>query len=311
MIYLYYGLNVFLIEREIDKIIKSNNVDKLNVFEYNLENDLIDNILDDAETISLFGDKKVIIVNNSYIFTGSSKKKLEHNLDLLTNYISNPNPSTILIFTIYEEKLDERKKIVKSLKDNTFEFSIAKDLSSFVKSCLSDYKMDSSVINKFIEYVGSDYYIIENEVEKLKLYKGDDKKITLDDVYLLCSENVDVDLNEFTNSIVSKNISKSLKIYRSMVNIGIEPIQIIIRLANQFRIIYQSKNLSNKGCSEKEIASILKIHQFRVHKALEVSYKYSSEVLLNLLKSLASLDEQIKTSSGDKNLSIELFILNL
>ncbi len=311
MIYLYYGLNVFFIEREIDKVIKSNNVDSLNVFEYNLEDDLLDNILDDAQTISLFGDKKIIIVNNSYIFTGSSKKKLSHNLDLLLNYISNPNPSTILIFTVYEEKLDERKKIVKLLKDNSFEFSLDKDLSSFVKSTLSDYKMDSAVINKFIDYVGNDYYILENEIEKLKLYKADDKKISLDDVYSVCSESVDVDLNDFTNSIVSKNISRALKIYKNMVNIGIEPIQVIIRLANQFRIIYQSKNLSNKGCSEKEIASILKIHQFRVHKALEASYKFSSEVLLNLLKSLSILDEQIKTSNCDKSLAIELFILNL
>ena len=301
---------MFLIEKEIEKLLKNNNIDKLNVSNYNLENDLLSNILDDAQTISLFGDKKMIIVNNAYIFTGS-KTKLEHDLDLFLSYISNPNPDTILVFTVYEEKLDERKKIVKLLKDNTFEFSMSKDISSFVKSLLSDYKMDKSVIDKFVDYVGSDYFIIENEIEKLKIYKGDDKLITLSDVYLLCSENVDVDLNEFTNSIVLKNIDKSLKIYKNMVNIGIEPIQIIIRLANQFRIIYQSKCLSNKGCSEKEIASILKIHQFRVHKALEASYKFSSNVLLDLISKLALLDEKIKTSSIDKNMALELFILNL
>ena len=82
-------------------------------------------------------------------------------------------------------------------------------------------------------------------------------------------------------------------------------------LANQFRIMYQSKQLLKKGYSEREIANLLEIHEFRVKKALEKGRKYSSDEILKKLEDLADLDYQIKSGQLDKNIGLELFILNM
>lgn len=314
MIYLLYGTNYFLIKREIEKIKLENNIESIDVNNYNLENTILDNILDDALTLSLFSQKKMIIVDNSYIFTPSVRKKgLDHNIDLLNKYIENPNPDTILIFVINEEKIDDRKKIVKLIKinGNVIEFNEVKNIDTFIKNELNDYKMDAVTINSFVNRVGDNLAIITSEIEKLKLYKNDDKIITKDDVFDVCSEQIDVDMNELTNSIVSKNISKSLKIYNELIKHGEEPLQIIIRLANQFRIIYQSKELTKKGYSNKDIADILGIHPYRVKKALEISYKFPSKELLSILKKLSRIDEGIKMGNMDKNIALEQFILEI
>ncbi len=314
MIYLLYGTNYFLIKREIEKIKLENNIESIDVNNYNLENTILDNILDDALTLSLFSQKKMIIVDNSYIFTPSVRKKgLDHNIDLLNKYIENPNPDTILIFVINEEKIDDRKKIVKLIKinGNVIEFNEVKNIDAFIKNELNDYKMDAITINSFVNRVGDNLAIITSEIEKLKLYKNDDKIITKDDVFNVCSEQIDVDMNELTNSIVSKNISKSLKIYNELIKQGEEPLQIIIRLANQFRIIYQSKELTKKGYSNKDIADILGIHPYRVKKALEISYKFPSKELLSILKKLSRIDEGIKMGNMDKNIALEQFILEI
>lgn len=314
MIYLLYGTNYFLIKREIEKIKLENNIESIDVNNYNLENTILDNILDDALTLSLFSQKKMIIVDNSYIFTPSVRKKgLDHNIDLLNKYIENPNPDTILIFVINEEKIDDRKKIVKLIKinGNVIEFNEVKNIDAFIKNELNDYKMDAITINSFVNRVGDNLAIITSEIEKLKLYKNDDKIITKDDVFDVCSEQIDVDMNELTNSIVSKNISKSLKIYNELIKQGEEPLQIIIRLANQFRIIYQSKELTKKGYSNKDIADILGIHPYRVKKALEISYKFPSKELLSILKKLSRIDEGIKMGNMDKNIALEQFILEI
>lgn len=314
MIYLLYGTNYFLIKREIEKIKLENNIESIDVNNYNLENTILDNILDDALTLSLFSQKKMIIVDNSYIFTPSVRKKgLDHNIDLLNKYIENPNPDTILIFVINEEKIDDRKKIVKLIKinGNVIEFNEVKNIDAFIKNELNDYKMDAITINSFVNRVGDNSAIITSEIEKLKLYKNDDKIITKEDVLNVCSEQIDVDMNELTNSIVSKNISKSLKIYNELIKQGEEPLQIIIRLANQFRIIYQSKELTKKGYSNKDIADILGIHPYRVKKALEISYKFPSKELLSILKKLSRIDEGIKMGNMDKNIALEQFILEI
>ena len=314
MIYLLYGTNYFLIKREIEKIKLENNIESIDINNYNLENTILDNILDDALTLSLFSQKKMIIVDNSYIFTPSVRKKgLDHNIDLLNKYIENPNPDTILIFVVNEEKIDDRKKIVKLIKinGNVIEFNEVKNIDTFIKNELNDYKMDAITINSFVNRVGDNLAIIASEIEKLKLYKNDDKIITKEDVFNVCSEQIDVDMYELTNSIVSKNISKSLKIYNELIKQGEEPLQIIIRLANQFRIIYQSKELTKKGYSNKDIADILGIHPYRVKKALEISYKFPSKELLSILKKLSRIDEGIKMGNMDKNIALEQFILEI
>ncbi len=314
MVYLFYGTEEFLINREIKNITKNNDIDDIDISYYNLENDLLDDILEDASMCSLFSTKKMILIANSYIFTVAVRKKgPNHNTDLLIKYLANPNPDTILIFTNTDESIDDRKKIVKNMKNNgnVKEFNKLKSNDSFIKQELGDYKMSSSTIKVFSDYVGSNLAIIVSEIEKLKLYKGEDKNITTDDVYNVCSEFIDVDLNELTNSIVGKNIKNALKIYQELVKQGEEPIQIIIRLANQFRIIYQVKELSKKGYSNKDITNILGIHPYRVQKALESSYQFSSQKLLEYLKKLSSIDEGIKMGTIDKNMALELFILEV
>lgn len=314
MVYLFYGTEEFLINREIKNIAKDNNIEDIDISYYNLENDLLDNVLEDADMSSLFGTKKIMVVDNAYIFTGTVRKKgPNHNIELFIKYLTNPNPDTILIFTNNDEAIDDRKKIVKNIKNNgtVKEFNKLKSSDSFIKQELNDYKMSSATIKAFSDYVGSNLAIIASEIEKLKLYKGDDKNITTDDVYLVCSEFIDVDLNELTNSIVCKNIKKALKIYDELVKQGEEPIQIIIRVANQFRIIYQVKELSKKGYSNKDITSILGIHPYRIQKALENSYQFSSQKLMDYLKKLSEIDEGIKMGTIDKSMALELFILEV
>ena len=88
MIYAFYGNEPFLINKEINKIIKDNNISDFNISNYDLSIDNIQDVIDDALTISLFDEKKAIIVNNAYIFTGSTiKKDKEDNNDILLEYL--------------------------------------------------------------------------------------------------------------------------------------------------------------------------------------------------------------------------------
>ena len=55
MIYLLYGTLDALITDYINKIIKKENIDDINISKYNVD-DLVSNIIEDASTISLFDE---------------------------------------------------------------------------------------------------------------------------------------------------------------------------------------------------------------------------------------------------------------
>ena len=305
MVYLFYGLKEYRINEHIKKLCKD--IDEININKYDLNNTNIKDILEDAKTISMFGDKKIVIIDNALMFSGSSSLGSEE----VENYLNNINENTILIFIIHNEKIDSRKKICKLINKvgKVIEYNEEENPISLAKSLLKDYDIDSNILNFLINRVGNNPLIIKKEIEKIKIYKDEDKKITKEDILNLTVKKVEVDIFKLIDSIVKKDKENALEIYNEMLKINEEPLKIIIILANQFRIMYQSKELLKKGYTEKDIASILKIHPYRVKLAIQNGRSYSSKTLLKYLNDLADIDIGIKTGKLNKDLALELFIL--
>jgi DNA polymerase III subunit delta len=308
MEYLFFGLEYSMIKKEINDIKNKYNIDDINVSYYDLNKDTFKSIIDDAYTLSLFSDKKMIICDNSNIFTSSSNE-IEQDGDLVLNYLNNSNENTILIFIVNNEKLDERKKVTKAIK-NKKEFN-KMNTDSLIKDKLKDYKISNEAISLFKERVGTNTGIISNELDKLMMYKYDEKEITEKDIKDATIINYELDIFKLIEYIVNKDKEKAIILYREMLKINEEPIKIIITLANQFRLIYQVKTYSKQNYSESEIASLLKVHPYRVKLAKEKSRSYKEDDLINYLHNLSIMDNNIKSGLTNKEIALELFILEV
>lgn len=305
MVYLLYGTKNFEIEEKIKKI--SKDIDDMNISKYDLNNDMLSLVLEDAKTMSLFGDKKLVIADNANMFTGSTSKDSE----LIEEYLNHINENTIFILIVHSDKLDTRKKITKLIQKvgKVQEFNDELDTTSLVRRLFKDYNIDYKTVQLFIDRVGNNPQIIQNEINKIKIYKGNDKNITEEDILNLTTKLIEIDIFKLIDYIVKKNKEKALELYYEMLKMNEEPIKIVVILANQFRIMYQSKELLKKGYSEKDIASTLKIHPYRVKLAIQNGRNYSSDTLLQNLNALADIDIGIKTGTISKDLALELFIL--
>ena len=315
MMYVFYGLELFLIEKEVKKILKEHKIEDINLSTYNLEEESLKEVIEDASMISLFSDQKGILCENAYFLTGTAKTKgIDQDLTILETYLKNQNPSTIFIITVENEKLDERKKIVKEIKKYAKVVEFNKNNQNFhkiVKDLLGEYEMEEKAISLLLDRVGKELHQLEQEVQKLKMCRINTKKISVEDVQNLTSKNIDIDIFGLIENIVTKNKEKAMETYGEMLKRNEEPIKIIVMLANQFRIIYQSKALYQKGYTEGDIAKELAIHPYRIKLALQKGRHFSSEVLLTYLNELANLDLSIKEGLVDKEMALELFILGL
>lgn len=307
MNYLLYGLEEFQINKRIDELIKKYHIEEINCIKYRLDNNLKE-IVDDAATISMFSDKKMIIVDDANIFDS----KL-NNIDYFEKYLNNSNPDTILIFKLIQEKLDTRRKIYKEFNNKGIieEFNGKFNAYKYVSELLNGYQITNHTIQLLLKRVGNNPDILKSEIDKLITYKNNDQLITDQDIMDVCSYYVDTNIFAFMDNIINKNKTSALTTYYELLKRGEEPIKIIIMLANNFRLMYQTINLQKMGYTEKDMMKITGKSAYPIKLALQKGYKYTNDILINIIDNLAELDYQMKTSEVDKKLALELFILKL
>ena len=313
MVYLIFGMESIIIKNKVSGIKQEVNLDDLAWNYYDLENSTLKSIMEDANSGTLFSEKRGIVVDNAYIFTRTTNKKLpEQDTKLLEKYLDFINPNTILIFTINNEKIDNSKKITKKLGQvgKIIDGNVKKNSYDFIKKLFlpCSIKYDEAIY--FKTKLGDDLNLLTSEALKIVTYKDEKGEVTKEDIDNLVTSNIDLDMFHLIDNIVSDKKKESLESFEEMLKHKVEPLQIIVTLASQFRIFYQTKILFSKGYSEAEIADFLKVHPFRVKKSLERRRQFSNEELLNYIERLADLDYQIKSGNIDKVLGMELFILN-
>ena len=307
--YLLESSDSLSLETTIKDLINKNGFNDKYIGEYDLEEVLLDNALEDLDTYSFLSDKKVIIIKN--VFNDINDKKLKH----LFKYIDNSNSDNLLILTV--KKLDNRLNLVKELKKNKNIdiISISIDPYRFASSLLASYKIDNSSINLLIELCNNDITRINSECRKLMTFRISEKVISYDDVKELVVKKLG-DSNEILfaliKDIISKDKKRALKRYRQLCEYGVDSNSIIGLMTSQIRLIHQVKLLAETNMSNQEIASSLNLKSpYQVKKAKESIYNYTYDEIYDFVNKLANIDLNIKSGRLDKNMAIDMLIINL
>jgi len=308
--YLIYGVDKYLIDKEIDKIIKKNKIDNNSIIRYSLNEDSIDNILEDANTFNLFSDTKLIIVNDANIFTSSN----DILTDKIINYLNNYNDKSYLVFTLLSDKIDNRKKITKVMSDkgNVIDLNKKDVDTNYIISYLKEngYQINMSDARMILNKVGNNLFSINNELDKLMLFKLEDKVIDKNSIDLLINENIDSSLFALVDSITNKDKDKMLKLYHECL-LESDPIMIINMLANKYILLYQVKKLISDGYSDDKIAKELEVHPYPVKLARNMCYSYSVKEILDIILKLANLDKDIKLGNVNGEVGLEFLLLSI
>ena len=305
--YLYYGDDISLINNEIGKLKNKIGISG-DIIYYDIEN--ISDIVVESSTIGMFNPYKFIVIDTSSYF--SSKKDMD--ISSLTHYFDNYNVNSYLIFTYGSSSIDSRRKLFKLISDNGVVKKLEANseyLNDFVSNYIKDngYSMDMNSMSYLLSRCDNNIDNIRNELDKLMLYKLNDKVITKEDISLLTIEDINDTVFELVSSILKNNNERAMKLYYNFINNGMDVSQIIAVISNQIRLLFQVKRLYNSGKSNDEIAKILEFKSvYRVKYLLSDCYYYSESDLLKYLSKLAYIDKSIKTGNGDGRLLLELFI---
>lgn len=299
-----------LLDKKINEL--TTNIDKENIIYFDLTIDDIKTILEECNYISLFNDKKAIIVNNVNIFGTKFEYKEENNL--LENYLKNSNPNTILIFIV--DSLSLKKKCVKTIKDNGGLIELNKPKDEELKRSIKDYlkennyKIENNALNSLISNLNDNYDYILNELDKVLVIKKD-YLITLDNIEKYTIKIANDNIFDFVDQVIKKDTKKVYELLNKYISDKNEPAILISNIASQYRLMLCVKNLIKDGLSEKIIADEFGIHPYRVKLAREKAYNYTNDELVSKLLKIGELDEKVKLGLIDKYVALKLLLVDL
>ncbi len=320
-IYLVYGNESFIInetkQRIVNSAISEEEMD-FNFSSYDLEETPVEVAIEDAETFPFMGERRVVIIQNPVFLTAEkTKEKVEHNIKRFEQYIQSPAPYTIMVITANYEKLDERKKITKSLKKLAEVVEAKKlnenDLKSWVRERASSnsVQIDEDAIELLLTLAGTNLMMLTQELDKLSLYASDTNRIDVEVVERLTARSLEQNIFTLVDKVVHRRIDEALRIYYDLLKQNEEPLKVLSILAGQFRLIYGVKELSRRGYGQQKIASTLKVHPFRVKLAAGQAKHFNDKQLAYIIELLSQGDYEIKTGKIKKELMIEMFLFKL
>ncbi|MEI5905775.1 DNA polymerase III subunit delta [Bacillus spongiae] len=320
-LYLLYGTEDFLINETKQKLIQnalSQEEMDFNFASYDLLETPVEVALEDAETFPFMGERRVVTLHNPAFLTSEKiKEKVEHNISKLEQYLHSPAPYTILVIVAPYEKLDERKKITKTLKKTATVLEAKKlnehELKRWIRErvSLNGGEIDEEAIELLLTLSGTNLMMLTSEIDKLSLFVNKTKRIDTQIVNQLVARSLEQNIFALVDKVIHGETEQALRIYYDLLKQNEEPIKILSIIAGQFRLIYQVKELSRKGYGQQKIASFLKVHPFRVKLAAGQAKAFSDEQLGKVMLLLSEGDYDMKTGRKKKEMIVELILLQL
>lgn len=320
-VYVVYGEETFLIEQTIRKMKEAMlhpDWAEMNYSVIDLTKQPLEVVIEEAESYPFGDGRRLVIAQNCYFLTGSSiKGAIDQNSDSLLKYLQSPADFSSLVLVVPNEKLDERKKIVRELQKRgrivQANILTPKEWEQWIRKSLQNkgVSLDESMFEVLLRYLPNHLQIVDNELEKLALYVHSlpSGKLDVEQLKKIITKSVEGELFDMIEKIANRNFQAAFEIYRQLIKQNEEPIKIIALLARQFRLILQCKMMHQQGYTQKQIASQLKVHPYPVKLAIEQGMKFSSQELCEIIDRIASLDYGIKTGKIDRYLGLEMLLL--
>lgn len=306
-IYLLYGEEAYL-KKTYTKKLKTaliGSEDTMNYQQFEGKNINVNEVIDLAETLPFFAERRLIIIENSGLFKEEGQK--------LADYIKGLPQTTYFVFA--ESEIDKRSKLFKTVKEKgritEFAFQDERFLMRWILGILNkeNKKITQETMSLLLNKTGTDMENIDKEVEKLICYTMGREVITNEDVEAIVTTKITNHIFDMVEQIANKNQKKALELYYDLLALKEPPMRILYLITRQFRVLIQIKDLLRLGFSSSTISKQVGLPGFVVGKYITQSKRFTIKSLKDAIESCATSEEEVKTGKLNDIMSVELLIV--
>ena len=335
--YVFAGNEIFLYERCRKAVLRQFVPPDLRDFclsEFDLAETSIFEILDLARTPSLMAPFQVLFVRNlKQLYTRGAKKDEFAAIDA---YFRSPNPQALVIFVadhiripsdVRRMDMDDKnryERIRETLAEwcGIVELAQADEADAVrwiaAESERQQLRFDQDAARELADALGADMMLIANEFEKLSLYVGIKKHVTLGDVETMVLAAKQRSLYELTDAISSRDRKRALELLEGLLNSsdGGEDSAIghLYMLARTFRqmLVILEKNVRDSRAIWQALWQGFRMPPFAADDLLRQARRYKSRRdLMRALRLIARADLELRSQPPDKRLVLERLVLDL
>ena len=281
-VYLLCGEEAYLKKQYKDKLKRAmaDPDDSMNFSAYEGKGINPKEVIDLAETLPFFADRRVILIENSGFFKNSCEE--------LAEYIPQVPETTHFIFV--EDEIDKRSKLYKAVKNagKIVEFTSQTEelLTRWVLTRIKKEgkNITGSVMQLFLNKVGNDMGNIDRELEKLLCYCMEKEVIEAADVEAVTTEQTTNKVFDMVNAIAEHNQRKALDLYYDLLTLKEPPMRIMYLISRQFQILLNIKDMSGKGFDNAAMAKNAGIPPFAVRRNLSQAKGFTMQQLKQAIR---------------------------
>ncbi len=290
--------------------------------------------LDRARTPSLMAPFQVLFIRNlKTLYTRGSKKE---EFAAIEEYFRSPNPQALVLFVADHLRIPADPRRMDMDDKNRYEriretlgewcgmVELARvdeaDALRWLTAEAKQYEIqiDSDAARELIDALGADMMMVASEFEKLALYVGEKKRITLGDVETMVLAAKQRSLYELTDAISAKDKARALALLHGLLNAsdGGEDSAIghLYMLARTFRqmLVILEKNVRDSRAIWQALWQGFRMPPFAADDLIRQARRYKSRRdLTRALRLIARADMELRSQPPDKRLVLERLVIEL
>lgn len=305
--YLLYGEEAYLRKQYRDRLKKAmiSDDDTMNYSYLGGKDISIGAVIDLAETLPFFADRRVVVVENSGLF--------KHGGEQLAQYLASLAETAYFVFV--ETEIDKRSKLFKTVSSQgtAVDFPIQSE-ATLKKWILGMIKREGKQITEpalhyFMEKTGTDMENIRKELEKLMCYCMEREAVREEDIEEICTKRISSHIFDMINAIADKKQKKALDLYYDLLALKEPAMRILFLIARQFNLLLQVKELKKQGLDNKSIGAKVSLPPFIAGKYAAQAAKFRTSDLRTALEACVEAEEAVKTGRMNDIMSVELLIV--
>ena len=306
-VYILYGEEAYLRSQYKDKLKKAllGDGDDMNFHYFEGKNISQGEVIDLAETMPFFAQRRVIVLENSGLMARGGEE--------LAAYLGNPAQTAYFVFV--EQSVDKRNRLYKAAtaRGRAIEFK-AQDEAVLKRWILGFLKKENKNIterdlNFFLDKTGSGMDNIRGELEKLFCYCMGRDVITAQDIEAVCTRQVSSQIFDMIDAVAQKKQKTALDLYYDLLTLKEPPMRILFLITRQFNLLLQVKELKNKGYDANAIGGTVGLAGFIARKYVTQAARFREEDLRRALTDCVETEEAVKTGRMNDVMSVELLIV--
>ena len=331
-VYLLFGEEEYMLNNTIDLLKKTfvdESLESLNYLQIEGSEIGFNTIFDACETLPFMSEKKIVIINDLPQLMkkkkgNSASIQQDVDIDKLSKYILNLDDYICLVFAVKGSEVHKTNALYKSIKKvgDIVEFNKIRgnDLNRWVENTFKKYnkRINRSNINYFIQRSSyfeknqnKNLYDLENEIVKISNYMLNNRDVSKEIIDLLMPKSLEMNIFNLLNSISNKKGESAIRLFNEMY-MSNEPVLFILHMiVRQLRNMLNYKVLKDKGYSDGDILSKMKLSKYEYSKVLGQSNNFTISQLEKAMFQCLETEKLIKTSSLDDRLALEVLITKL